>query len=189
MSFVLIAYGTTDGHTARIVAAAAEALRKAGVRVDVRTGQDSLTAWLLPADYDAVIVAASIHASGFQWEIQKWATFHHDALNAMPTLFLPVCLSTLQPEPAVQAELQQIIDTFVKKTGWKPGVTHAVAGALAYRRYGWFKRLIMKRIARRAGGDTDTSRDWVYTDWKDLDHTVLAFGESLEPAFSGAGTG
>lgn len=185
--FILIAYGTTDGHTARIAAAAAETLRQTGARVDVRTGQDSLTAWLLPGDYDAVIVASSIHASGFQHEIQEWVAFHHDALNAMPTLFLPVCLSILQPEPAVRAELQGIIDRFLKKTGWKPDATHPVAGALAYRKYGWFKRLVMKRIARQAGGNTDTSRDWVYTDWKDLDHTVLAFAATVAPAFSGSG--
>ncbi len=30
------------------------------------------------------------------------------------------------------------------------------------------ERMLMKRIAAQAGGDTDTSRDHEYTDWKDL---------------------
>ena len=39
-----------------------------------------------------------------------------------------------------------------------------VAGALLYTRYNIFKRWIMKRIVAKAGGDTDVSRDYDYTD-------------------------
>ena len=28
---------------------------------------------------------------------------------------------------------------------------------------------MMKRIVAKAGGDTDTSKDYVYTDWADLE--------------------
>ena len=44
-----------------------------------------------------------------------------------------------------------------------------VAGALQYTKYNWFIRWVMRRIVSRAGGDTDTSRDYEYTDWKDLE--------------------
>ena len=33
----------------------------------------------------------------------------------------------------------------------------------------------MKRIVRRAGGDTDTSRDYGYHDWADLRHSADRF--------------
>lgn len=39
------------------------------------------------------------------------------------------------------------------------------AGTLRYTRYGFFKRFLMKQINKREGGDTDTSRDYEYTDW------------------------
>ena len=42
-------------------------------------------------------------------------------------------------------------------TGWRPGTVKLVAGALPYTQYAWFKRLIMKRIVGKAGGDTDTT--------------------------------
>jgi hypothetical protein len=60
-----------------------------------------------------------------------------------------------------------------------------VAGALKYTRYGWLKRRVMRYIAGKAGGSTDTSRDHEYTDWEDL----RVFAESLatEPAKSAAG--
>jgi menaquinone-dependent protoporphyrinogen oxidase len=43
-----------------------------------------------------------------------------------------------------------------------------VAGALLYTQYGWLTRWFMKRIVTKAGGDTDTTRDYEYTDWNDL---------------------
>jgi mono/diheme cytochrome c family protein len=40
----------------------------------------------------------------------------------------------------------------------------------------------MKRIAAKAGGDTDTSRDYDYTDWKDLEAFADEFGRRLSYA-------
>jgi menaquinone-dependent protoporphyrinogen oxidase len=48
-----------------------------------------------------------------------------------------------------------------------------VAGALAYSKYNFFIKLVMKAIARKAGGPTDTSRDYEFTDWPALDRFVL----------------
>ena len=70
------------------------------------------------------------------------------------------------------ADVQRMIDVFVKKTGWRPARSLPVAGALAYSRYNVFVRFIMKRIAREAGAPTDTSRDYVFTDWPALDRFV-----------------
>ena len=47
---------------------------------------------------------------------------------------------------------------FVKDTGWRPARAVPVAGALAYSKYNFFIRFVMKRIARKAGAPTDTSR-------------------------------
>ena len=40
-----------------------------------------------------------------------------------------------------------------------------VAGRLAYTQYGLLKRFVMRRIALKAGGPVDTSRDHEMTDW------------------------
>src|SRR6266568_1562173 len=65
MARVLILYGTTDGHTRKIATALREALVDEGVYAfisDARYGTETVVA----EDYDGVIVAASIHAGGFQ---------------------------------------------------------------------------------------------------------------------------
>ena len=41
-----------------------------------------------------------------------------------------------------------------------------VAGALPYTRYSPLTRWMMRRIVAKAKGDTDTSRDYEYTDWE-----------------------
>jgi menaquinone-dependent protoporphyrinogen oxidase len=43
-----------------------------------------------------------------------------------------------------------------------------VAGRLAYTQYGLLKRFVMRRIALKAGGPTDTSRDHEMTDWEQV---------------------
>ena len=43
------------------------------------------------------------------------------------------------------------------------------AGALRYTQYGLIKRHFMKRISKdRVSADTDTSRDYEYTNWNDV---------------------
>ena len=58
-----------------------------------------------------------------------------------------------------------------------------VAGALPYTRYGWIKRMMMRRIVAKAGGDTDTSRDYEYTDWNDLRVSSRDFAELTAKRF------
>jgi menaquinone-dependent protoporphyrinogen oxidase len=72
----------------------------------------------------------------------------------------------------VRRELDRLQADFLERTGWRPTLTKHVAGALRYRDYNWFKRLAMRRIVRKAGGDIDTSRNYEYTDWNDLDAFV-----------------
>ena len=55
-----------------------------------------------------------------------------------------------------------------------------VAGALAYTRYNRLTRWAMKRIVTKAHGDTDTSRDYEYTDWNDVRRFAGEFAETLK---------
>lgn len=176
MSRILVIYGTTEGQTAKIARRLGDALREEGASADV---QNAEAAWLDPHPYDAVIVAASIHVGGYQRAVRRWVRAHADVLNEKPSAFVSVCLAVLQSETEVQQELSAIVDRFLKKTGWRPSTIRHVAGALAYSQYNWLKRLAMVRIVRTAGGDTDTSRDYEYTDWADVRAFAGAFARSL----------
>ena len=176
MPRILVVYATTDGHTAKVAGALAETLQKNGDTVDVYVASQPAPA---PDAYDAVVVAASVHAGGYQRSVRRWVRTHAEALAAKPSAFVSVCLGVLQHEPAVQRDLQRILDDFAASTGWRPAIVKLVAGALPYTKYGWLRRLAMKRIVAKAGGDTDTSRDYEYTDWNDLRRFAGDFGRGL----------
>jgi menaquinone-dependent protoporphyrinogen oxidase len=178
-STVLVLYGTTEGQTAKIAGFLAERLRRAGATV---TQVDASSDSPLPAPemYDAVIVAASVHASGYQKAVRRWVRAHAGALSGRPNAFISVCLGVLQHDPAVDRELGSIMERFFAQSGWRPAIVKIVAGALPYSKYNWIKRWMMRRIASKAHGDTDTSRDYEYTDWPDVERFALEFLERTD---------
>ena len=172
MPRLLVVYGTTDGHTAKVARFLADELYHYGALVDV---VEAGTADPDPGEYAGVIVAASIHLGKFQRAVGDWTRGRAAALRGKPTAFLAVCLGVLQRDLEVQRELVALTNRFEAKTGWKASRVKLVAGAMPYTRYGWLKRRVMRRMARKAGGSIDTSRDHEYTDWADLREFAEAF--------------
>ena len=182
MPRVLVAFGTTDGHTSKVAHRVGEWLHACSHVVDVvNVAQVSPD----PTRYDAVVVAASVHAGKYQRAVTRWVQRNSVALNEQPTAFLSVCLGVLQRDLAVDRDLEKIVDRFLTFTSWQPLETRVVAGALKYTQYNWLKRFLMRRIVRQAHGDTDTSRDYEYTDWEDLRAFVRRFSERMGPTASG----
>lgn len=182
VSRVLVIYGTTEGHTAKIARSIADTLRERGAEVDVAEASTDSQG---PEGYSAVVVAASVHGGTYQRSVQGWVRTHGQALRDRPTAFVSVCLAILEKDPKAQQDLNRVIDRFLTTTKWQPTVKKAVAGALLYTRYSWLKRWIMKRIASKAGGDTDTTRDYEYTDWSEVRGFAELFGERVAAASAG----
>jgi menaquinone-dependent protoporphyrinogen oxidase len=177
MSRILVLYGTTDGQTAKIAGSVGNALRMQGVDVDVvEAGPDAPS----PEAYAGIVVAASLRGGKYQPSVRRWVSTYARTLNDKPTAFLSVCLAVLQQDPKVRQELSAIIGRFLRRTGWHPRMTKPVAGALLYTRYNPFMRWFMKRIVQKAGGDTDTTRDYEYTDWNDLRAFADQFGSVVQ---------
>jgi menaquinone-dependent protoporphyrinogen oxidase len=173
MTRILVVYVTTDGHTAKVAGAIADALRAHGAVADVhQIGRTHC----LPDGYHGVIVAAPVRGGKYQKSVRRWVHAHAAVLNARTTAFVSVCLGILQHDAEVDRTLKTIIRRFLEETGWQPLVTKPVAGALPYTRYNWFIRWMMRRIVAKAAGDTDTSRDYEYTDWGDLRKFAEQFG-------------
>lgn len=176
MTHILIVYGTTDGHTRKIAQVLAEDLRAKRCSVDVMDAAQML--WRVSPDgYDGVIVAASVHIGDYQRTVGRWVRMYAPVLNGLPTAFLSVCLAVLERRTEAQREVNRIMERFLARCGWRPTITKMVAGAVLYTRYGWLKRRMMKRIVEKAGGDTNTTRDFEYTDWNDLRDFARDFAE------------
>lgn len=77
-------------------------------------------------------------------------------------------------------EVVQIATDFLKETKWNTNTIWHIAGALKYTRYNYFKKLIMRSIAKKEGGSIDTNKDHEYTDWAKVKEQVLQFITSLK---------
>ena len=178
MSRYLIVYGSVYGQTERIVQRIGQVLMTHDHAVTFLRG-DRVPSPLLLRDYDVAVVAASVHAGRHQRYIETFVRRHVRALNAMPSAFISVSGSAASTTPKGRAGADQCVATFLQETAWQPRATRTFGGALAYTRYNWVVRLLMRWISRRNGGPTDTSRDHDLTDWLAVERFAneLAVGE------------
>ncbi|HYL90897.1 MAG TPA: menaquinone-dependent protoporphyrinogen IX dehydrogenase [Burkholderiales bacterium] len=163
MANVLILYATSEGQTARIAERIRERLRGAGHDVSALRAREEDP---LPevAKFDAVIVGASVHYGHHPASFARALQRQRQALQAKPNAFFSVSLSADGPganRPAAARYMRK----FLHKVGWQPRTTVAFGGALRYSEYAWWKRELVRLFVRVAGGDTDISRDYEYTDW------------------------
>jgi menaquinone-dependent protoporphyrinogen oxidase len=174
MKSVLVVYGTTEGQTRKIAEFITDALRARGVKVDLVDSAGEGAALVQPV-YSAAIVCGSLHQHRFQASLLRFVKQNSGWLAGVPAAFVAVSLAALLKDAESHDELRTIAEAFYREAGWTPAVTRHVAGALRYTEYDYFKRLIMRLIAKHQGGDTDTSRDHEYTDWDDLTRFVEEF--------------
>ena len=173
-------YATREGHTRRIAEHVAAQLRAARVDVDIYD-VNQLASPIDWSRYVTACVAASVHAGHHEREMIVFARRHGEDLARLGAIFLSVTLSEAgaeDPQASRErreqsaADARRMIDVFIEETGWRPARALPVAGALAYSHYNFIVKFLMKRIARKAGAPTDTSRDYEFTDWIAIDRFV-----------------
>jgi menaquinone-dependent protoporphyrinogen oxidase len=183
MKKLAVLYATREGQTRRIAEHAASIARARGWFTDVFDVAELDDGWKLDG-YASVLLAASIHAGKHEREMLQFVKRHRTELEGMPSALLSVSLTQANAEdPAraasvrleAQKDVQRMLDDFYTSTGFRPTRVSAVAGALLYSRYNLLIRYVMKRIAKSAGGPTDTSRDYELTDWAALDRFIADF--------------
>jgi menaquinone-dependent protoporphyrinogen oxidase len=180
MAKILVFYGTTEGQTAKISGVLADVLRSRGHKVDLADARSDGA--LDPTTYDAVLVGASVHASGYQGALKRWVHSHAKNLSDKPSGFFSVCLGILeQDHPETQGAVRKIATDFFAESHWRPDHWTIFAGAVAYTRYGWLKKQVMKYMVRKGGGsEFDTTRDYEYTNWDDVRRFGASFAAALE---------
>jgi menaquinone-dependent protoporphyrinogen oxidase len=179
MASVLVLYGTGEGQTAKVASQIAETLDGRGhdaTSIDIENRPDEFSL----APFDAVLVGSSIHVGAHDEQIREFVRANGDELQRLPTGFFQVSLSSAVDDPERRAEAANYVDTLLEETGWHPDRIGLFGGALRYSKYGFLKRLMMKRIAKGATGDVDTSQDYEYTDWAEVDAFASDFAAFVE---------
>ena len=180
MARILVLYSSHDGQTRRIAARVAEVLDRAGHDAELCSAEAPDAGRAIGAS-DGVIVGAAVRYGHFAPRLQALVKGRKQLLAALPSAFFAVCLSAGGPG-AKPGLARGYVDDLVRRTGWQPEDTAIFAGALRYREYNPFIRLMMRLIVGHAGGDTDTSRDYEYTDWQAVERFAARFAGRLAPS-------
>ena len=173
---ILLIYGTTEGQTRKISEFMKPELEKGG---HIITLCDATNHPQGPECFDAVIIASSVHAGKYQSAIKNYIQKHHKQLNNMHSAFVSVSLTAAGDDEEQWKELEEITTHFLAGCGWKPRMTEYVAGALLFTEYDYFKKVMMRMIAKKEGrpatGDTE------YTDWSKVSWFLKSFVDKWVP--------
>jgi len=189
MCEVPVFYATTDGQTRLIAEYLARAFRSHGLE-SVALDVANVAAWSLDrSGVRAVVLGASVHAGKHQSTAAKFVAAHRQWLNELPSAFFSVSLSIASANQAEVQAARALAKSFIEQTGWHPTRVVCLAGRLAYTRYGWLKRLLMRRIARKEGGPTDTHRDHELTNFAEVAALAVDMAALARPAVAGGAGG
>lgn len=171
MKNILIIYGTREGQTEKIATQISAHLQKAGENVQLINAKDkSATKDLDLGAFDLLVFGASMHAGGLESELVNFVNSHKEQIEAKARSFFLVNLSAATKDSILRAkslkEAQKKVDQQLQVQFPE---TEMIAGALMYSKYLLPIKWIMKRIAKKNGEGTDTSRDYEYTDWKQVE--------------------
>lgn len=187
MANVLIVYATKEGQTGRIATRMAETFRAEGHSVELVNTERTRAPGELER-FRLVLVGSPIHAQGYARSIVRFVREHRQELERIPSAFFSVGLAVCSRTSDGRAQTLELVEKFVKKTGWRPRRVELIAGALPYSKYDPLTRFVIRRIVAKEGGDTDTSRDYEYTDWpavagfaQELAHEIMLHAPHVVP--------
>lgn len=158
----LIIYSSRDGQTQKIAGCIAQSLAPQQLCDVIDISQTATLDW---AQYDRVLIGASIRYGHFHPALMKFVTQHREALQQRVSGFFSVNLTARKADKCMPAT-NAYTHKFLAQSPWQPDCCAVFAGALRYPRYRWFDRVMIQLIMRMTGGETDTSKEVEYTDWQ-----------------------
>ncbi|MDO6707674.1 menaquinone-dependent protoporphyrinogen IX dehydrogenase [Photobacterium sp. 1_MG-2023] len=172
MEKVLMLHSSREGQTIKI-------LRQIEQELGSEFQCDILDIHQLPeinfTQYSKVLLGASVRYGHLNKKLYQFIAHHQVQLEAQKVAFYCVNLTarkTGKDTPETSVYMQK----FLQKSPWCPDLLEVFAGALRYPRYNWFDRTMIRFIMRMTGGETDTTKEVEYTDWK----RVSAFSEAFK---------
>ncbi len=169
----LILFSSKDGQTKAIASYIANVL-KGKIECDVvnlATAEN-----IEPAHYSRILIGASVRYGHFQPEVYTFIKQHLGELQRLPNAFFSVNLTARKPEKRMP-QTNPYTRKFLLRSPWQPALCGVFAGALRYPRYGWLDRVMIQLIMRMTGGETDSSKEFEYTDWQQVEHFAHEFAQ------------
>jgi menaquinone-dependent protoporphyrinogen oxidase len=169
---ILIAYATTEGQTHKICTTIADQVAELGHQVEMldtaRKRRD-----VHPDDFDAFILAASVHQDKHQNEIEVFVAACKEVLSTKPAMFISVSLAAAFEEKMPLAN--NYVTDFIARTGWTPAQSLTVAGAVRSEEYDYFQQQILEHVVLQDRDDFQANEAQEFTDWAELAKVIEKF--------------
>jgi menaquinone-dependent protoporphyrinogen oxidase len=178
MSSILVAYGTGEGQTAKVAERVGSVLSDRGH--DVTTVDVADAAGVDVADFDAVLVGSPVNNRRHRPDVYAFVERNREALTSRPAGFFQLSLASVVPWRWAREGAGEFADEFVERTGWQPDRVGLFAGAVRYTQYDRRTRWLFRLVSAVTTGDTDTSRDYEYTDWDAVERFAAEFADLVE---------
>ncbi|QLB17993.1 menaquinone-dependent protoporphyrinogen IX dehydrogenase [Mannheimia granulomatis] len=168
----LILYFTTDGQTLKIAERLASVITHEVELISLKDQAVDFAEKI--ANADQIVIGASIRYGHFNPLVYQFVEQYYDIFNRKKTAFYGVNL-TARKANRNTPQTNTYIRKFLAKIQWQPTYVEVFAGALFYPRYTTFDRIMIRFIMKITKGDTDTSKEYEYTDWQQVEN----FGKLL----------
>ncbi|WP_458190809.1 flavodoxin domain-containing protein [Haladaptatus sp. NG-WS-4] len=178
MTSILIAYGTSEGQTKKVAEYIDAVLEGQGF--DVTTIHVSEGFDIAVSEFDGVLIGASVNNRKHQPAVLDFVERYGQTLADRPSGFFQLSLASAFSSEWAREGAADYVEKLKGTTGWHPDRVGLFAGALKYTQYDIKIRWLFKLAALAFGLGTDTSRDYEYTDWDDVEHFATSFGEFVE---------
>lgn len=180
MGKTLLLYFSGYGHTRRIAERLKTRLTEKGEDVYAAALDDDNVS---PADYDRIIIGASIRNGKHKPPVHDFIQRHQTLLEQRPSGFFSVNLVARKPGKNTP-ETNPYVQAFLEKCPWKPDLVGVFAGNLDYQRYSFTDRNIIRFIMWLTGGPTDPDTNTEFTDWDEVDRFADRIAELRNSAMA-----
>jgi menaquinone-dependent protoporphyrinogen oxidase len=174
---ILITYATTEGQTKKIARFVFSKLKALGHTVSMQDASGYLNG-LRPEEFDANILAGSVHEDRHQDILNLFVAAHRNALEESRTLFLSVSLSAAFESSAHIA--QRYVDEFCQSLDWRPDACLLVPGAIKPSAYGYYEEMIMQHRVLPKRPVERPEEEQEFTDWAKLEEAAADFAPAAD---------
>ncbi len=172
MGKVAIVFASVGGQTRKIAFYMEAKLQEYGY--STRLVDLSKPIMPLPSSVDTIIYGSPIYRGQSRRAVRNWVRQNKRYLVSAKSALFTVSLNAADRHERARGEDDRLLREFMDQSGWVPDYAASFAGDLQYLNYSWLIKRVMKGIAARAGGDTDTSKNFEYTNWNQVDSFLEA---------------
>ena len=187
MPNVLIIYATREGQTAKIAGEIARRLGIMGAAVELINAKDRQSLKQISLkNRDLIVFGASMHAGRIEPELRRFINRNTHIIQNITRSFFLVLLSAATAD--LELKNKWLLDAREKlhaQLEVEFNDNEMIAGALNYVRYSRPVRWLMKSIALQVGADIDTSKNYEYTDWGQVNvyaERLMGLTEKRDPS-------